>query len=72
MCSRNFCLSVGRDQGVRLRVVVREGGCQGVDWINVAQNRVSWQVFFMRTVMNLRNSIKGGAFLDHQSFARKT
>jgi hypothetical protein len=44
---------------------------QGVDWINVAQNRVNWQVF-IRTVMNLRNSIKGGEFLDHQSFTTKT
>lgn len=72
MCSRNFCLSIGRDQGVRLRVVVRERGCQGMNWINVVQNKVSRQVFFMRTVINLRNSIKGGEFLDHQSFPRKT
>jgi hypothetical protein len=40
-------------------------------WINVAQNRANWQVF-VRTVMNFRNSIKGGEYLDHLSVSRKT
>jgi len=32
---------------------VREIGCEGVDWIHVAQERYQWR-FLVHTVMNLR------------------
>ena len=41
-----------------------------MDWINVTQNRVIWQVF-MRTLMNLRNYINVGEFFDHLRFPMK-
>jgi hypothetical protein len=38
-----------------IQIDVREIGCGGVDWINLAQDRDQWKAL-MNTVMNLRLS----------------
>jgi hypothetical protein len=35
-----------------IRMNVKEIGCEGIEWIHLAQNRVQWQAP-MNTVMNL-------------------
>jgi len=36
-----------------IRMVLREIGCEDVDWIHLSQDRVKWQAV-VDTVMNLR------------------
>ena len=42
---------------------LQEEACEGVDWIDVAQDRDTWRAL-VNAVMNLRVSIKCGEFLD--------
>jgi hypothetical protein len=42
---------------------LREIGCGGIDWIDLAQDRDRWQAV-VTTVMNFLGSIKCGEFLD--------
>jgi hypothetical protein len=46
-----------------IRMVLREMGWEGVDWIHLDQGRNQGRAT-VSTVMNLRGSIKGGKFLD--------
>jgi hypothetical protein len=36
-----------------IKIDVREIGCDGVDWVDLAQDRDQWRAF-LNTVMNLR------------------
>jgi hypothetical protein len=42
---------------------LREVGCGGADWVDLAQDRDRWRAV-VYTVMNLRGSIKCGEFLE--------
>jgi hypothetical protein len=42
---------------------LQEIGCEGMDWIHLAQDRCGWWAV-VTAVMNLRGSIKGGKFVD--------
>jgi hypothetical protein len=42
---------------------LREIGCDGMDWINLAQDRDQWRTL-VNTVMNLRVSENAGKFLS--------
>jgi len=42
---------------------VQEVGCGYMDWIGLAQDRDRWRTL-VSAVMNLRGSVKCGAFLD--------
>jgi hypothetical protein len=46
-----------------IKMDVREIGFGGVDWVHLARDRDQWRAF-VKTVMNLRGSIKRGEFLD--------
>jgi hypothetical protein len=60
-----FGVLVGKPKGKRplgrprcrwednLKMDLPDGGCGGVDWIALAQERVRWRVF-VKAVMNLR------------------
>jgi hypothetical protein len=39
------------------KIDLREIGWDGVDWVDLAQDRVQWRAY-VNTVMNLRGSIK--------------
>jgi hypothetical protein len=70
-----YRLLVGRPEGKRplgrprrkwednIKLDLREIGIDGVNWIQLAQDRVLWQAF-VNTVMNLRVSEKAGNFLS--------
>jgi len=42
---------------------LQEVGCEDMDWIDLAQDRDRWRAL-VNTVMNLRDTIKCGEFLD--------
>jgi hypothetical protein len=42
---------------------LREIGCGGMDWINLAQDRDQWTVL-VNTVMNIRVPLNAGKFLS--------
>jgi hypothetical protein len=47
---------LGRPRGRRMNNIkldLREIGCDGVDWIDLAQNMDQWRAF-VKTIMNLR------------------
>jgi hypothetical protein len=44
------------------RMDLKEIGCEGVDWIHQAQDRIQWQTV-VNTVMNLQVPLKVGSFL---------
>jgi hypothetical protein len=44
-------------------VELREIGCEGVDWINLAQDRSQW-LGFMSMVTNFQDKKTGEQFLD--------
>jgi len=61
----SYKISIGKSEGKRLlgrprcrlgnnsRIGPREIGCEGVDWINLAQDTGQWSVV-VKTIMNLR------------------
>jgi hypothetical protein len=46
-----------------IKMDLREIGCEGVEWIHLAQTKGKWQAL-VNMVMNLLGSIKGGKLLD--------
>jgi hypothetical protein len=46
--------------------MVKEAGCEGEDWVHLAQNRVQWRAL-VNTVMNLRVPLKGAEFFENFS-----
>jgi hypothetical protein len=44
----------------------KEIHCEGVGWLNLAQDSVQWQVL-ANTIMNIQVPKKGGEFLDQLS-----
>jgi hypothetical protein len=58
---------------VNIKIVVREIGWDGMDWIDLAQDRDQWRAL-VNTVMNLRVSKNAGKFLSCctiDSFSRR-
>ena len=58
-------------------MVFQEVGCEGMDWIDVAQDRDRWWALVdaVDAVMNLRVPYKAGNFLTSRepiSFSRRT
>jgi CRISPR/Cas system-associated protein Cas7 (RAMP superfamily) len=54
---------LGRLWEDNIKMDLREVGCEGVDWIEQAQDRDRWQAL-VNAIMNLPDSIKFGEFLD--------
>jgi hypothetical protein len=46
-----------------IKIDLRERGWDGMDWIDLAQDRDQWRVL-VNTVMNLRVPYKAGKFLS--------
>jgi hypothetical protein len=46
-----------------IKIDVREVGCAGMDWIDLAQDKDMWREL-VKVVMNLRGCIKYEEFLD--------
>jgi hypothetical protein len=46
-----------------LKRILREIGCDGMDWIDLAQDRYQWMAL-VNTVMNLRVPQNAGKFLN--------
>jgi hypothetical protein len=42
---------------------IKEKGCEGLDWISLAEDKEKWRVV-VDTVMNRWGSTEHGAFLD--------
>ena len=53
----------GVDGSINNKMDLHEVGCGGMDWIELAQDRDSWQAL-VTAIMNLLVSIKCGEFLD--------
>jgi len=64
---------VGKSEGKRplgrrrwednIKMDLQEAGCEGMDWIDLAQDRGSWREI-VNAVMKLWDSVKCGEFLD--------
>jgi len=46
-----------------IKMGLQEVGCEGMDWIELVQNRNRWWAL-VNAVMNIRGFIKSGEFLD--------
>jgi len=53
----------GVDGRINIKMDLQEVGCEGVDWIELAEDRDRRRAL-VNAVMNLRGSIKFGEFLD--------
>jgi hypothetical protein len=49
-----------------IKIDLKDMGCEEVDGIHLAQNRIQWQAL-MDIVMNLRCSTRGEEFLDQRA-----
>jgi hypothetical protein len=64
----------GIDGEDNIKMDLLEVGCEGMEWINVAQDRDRWQEL-MNAVMNLQVPYNAGNFLTNWeliSFTRRT
>jgi hypothetical protein len=50
----------------KVRMCLREIGCEVVEWIDLVQYKNQWQAL-VNTVMNLSSSLHGVKFLDYLS-----
>ena len=46
-----------------IKLHLKEKGCEGLDWISLAEDKEKWRAVVVDKVMNRRGSTEHGAFL---------